>query len=99
MKKLLLLVLISFWVIGASAKSGYDSVNIYPKPAKNVINITKIGCDSPIFNIFLFKHDGHMVKSSLDTDQMYVSDVNNGEYVLEIFDDRNRYRFYIHVEN
>lgn len=99
MKRLLLLLLILYRSICSWANSYNDSLIIYPKPAKNVINITKIGNDTLKFNLFLFRNDGHMVKSSLETNQIYVNDITNGEYILEIFDDKHHYRFVIHVEN
>jgi len=93
------LLFISCWAICSWANSHIDSLIIYPKPAKNMININKIGNETIKFNLFLFGKDGHLVKSCMDTNQIYVNDITNGEYVLVIIEDNKPYRFFINVEN
>lgn len=76
-----------------------DSIKITPKPAKNYINISNPYNDTLKYNIFLFKKDGHLMKSIINDSQLNVNDVPSGDYILEIFGDYNKYRFYIQIEN
>ena len=99
MKIALLVFFLLIFELKSWGGSPYDSLIIYPKPAKNCINITKIGNDTIKFNIFLFRNDGHLVKSSINTNQLYVNDIMDGSYVLEIYEEINRYRYNIKIEN
>lgn len=99
MKKILLTLLLISSCLFSWGKPTDDSVFIFPKPAKNYINVINTNNDSSKYDIFLFKKDGHLLKSTLKDSQLIVNDIPNGDYVLEVFDDKNKYRFYIHVDN
>ncbi len=92
-----LLLLISFFI--SWGRQTDDSIFIYPKPAKRYLNVININNDSIKYNLFLFKKDGRLMKSIINESQLIVDDIPSGEYVLEVFDDRNKYRFFILVEN
>ena len=99
MKKFLFTLLLSISCLVTWGNPTDDSVFIFPKPAKNYINVVNIYNDSVKYDIFLFKKDGHLMKSSIKDSQLIVNDIPSGEYVLEVFDEKNKYRFFILVEN
>lgn len=99
MKKFLFTLVLSISCLVTFGKPTDDSVFIFPKPAKNYINVINTHNDSTKYDIFLFKKDGHLLKSTIKDSQLIVNDIPSGEYVLEVFDDKNKYRFFILVEN
>lgn len=99
MKKIIFTLLLSIFSFVSWGRPIGDSIYLFPKPAKNYINVVNPNNDSAKYDIFLFRKDGHLLKSSLKDLQLNVTDIPRGDYVLEIFDNDSKYRFYIQVEN
>jgi tricorn protease-like protein len=85
MKKILTLISILFSLSALAGEA--DSLNIYPLPARNVINIKKTDDDTTRFTIVLRKN-GKVVMTADKVNQLMVNDLPNGEYVIEIADDK-----------
>ena len=85
--KRLILTISSILMFLTSFAGEVDSISIYPLPAKNIINIKKIGNDSTRFTVILRK-DGKIVMIGDKVNQLMVNDLPNGNYLIEIADDK-----------
>jgi len=85
MKQILILTSILFSL--STFADEKDSVNIYPLPATNIINLKKVDSDTTRFTIILRKN-GKVVMTADKVNKLMVDDLPNGEYVIEIADDK-----------
>jgi hypothetical protein len=83
----------------STAKAMDDSLKV--SWYKDRVDVKKEGSDSAKFNLFLFRRDGQMVRSQVDTNVMLLSNLDSGSYFLEVSDEENKkhYRFPVKVEN
>jgi hypothetical protein len=59
-----------------------DAISIYPNPAQNLLNVT---CSEKIISATIYSLDGKKIGTVLtDSNQMEISYLKNGTYVLEI---------------
>lgn len=93
------LLVISSLGQSSEAKAMDDSLKV--SWTKDRVDVRKEGSDSAKFNLFLFKRDGEMIRSQIDTNGMSISNLDSGMYYLEISDEENKkhYGFPVKVEN
>jgi hypothetical protein len=99
MKKLLLSLMFLSFVTVSKAENSTDSLIIYPKPGRHTIYVSKKGEDSSKFNMFLYTQTGHLMRRSNKYNELYVNDIPNGQYVLELYDEKKLYRLFIDIDN
>ena len=75
-----------------------DSVKV--KTTRTEILVQKEGEDTAKFKIFLFDKNGTMVRQAIDTNELPIQSINNGEYQLNIIDEHEKkYMFRVKIEN
>jgi hypothetical protein len=99
MKRILFLMITTLASLNLLAQNNDDSILIYPKPIKNILNISKLGNDTFKFNIFLYNKNGYQLKSAYYDNKLNVNDLPSGDYVLELRDNNQFYRYFILIEN